>query len=158
MYSSQLCFCANLSSFPHKNAVRRRVGGSDFCALTGADTPPPTGWSDGAPRAVTAPSIGSLQCIFNGCRHTPQDRTYWTGHPVSQTDPRAIQLQHGTPLDGTVWILLGFSQQMLARLVETLLPKKMKLQQLIQFLFLFCLPFSVTAEQKVAVLCAAWLI
>ncbi len=39
----------------------------------GADTPPPIGRSDGSPHAVTAPSSGSLQCIFNGCRHTPQD-------------------------------------------------------------------------------------
>ncbi len=39
----------------------------------GADTPPPTGRSDGSPRAATAPSSGWLQCVFNGCRHTSQD-------------------------------------------------------------------------------------
>ena len=42
-------------------------------AFQGADTPPPTGRSDGSPRAATAPSSGWLQCVFNGCRHTSQD-------------------------------------------------------------------------------------
>ncbi len=43
-----------------------------FCPK-GVDTPPPTGRSDGSPRAATAPSSGWLQCVFNGCRHTSQD-------------------------------------------------------------------------------------
>ncbi len=40
----------------------------------GADTPPLTGQSDRSPRATTAPSSRWLLCVFNGCRHTSQDR------------------------------------------------------------------------------------
>ncbi len=71
---------------------------SNWLSPQGADTPPPTGQSDGSPCAATAPSSRSLQCIFNGCRHTPQDGAYWMGCPISWTDPRAIQ--YGTPWTG----------------------------------------------------------